>query len=475
NQTYPNYDHDNAQNHPDLQGRAFKAAYLHNAFTMAYLNVTSIGPSWRYLHSTPGQKFPLPLENPDDYLGPAISNFEPTWLLPRSPGGWNSGHSGMNVTYSNPYNISVANFQSIEIECTGAGGADSANISNIYVSCGLLRGPPRPVDAPSPLIFSSGSKWASSLYSCASAVKATIKTVTFTLDGNGNGSPNLSSLAVTSITPKTYPSPSSAPLWGVEDSGLQLFQIKPVWGLLSSGYSHMPNVSTVQKPELYLVGMGHYEFSLYFGRPGVATVDNMPAADFPFMGLDTVYYHLSSILSSGLPDYLGQSSLGSMAKWQAQVTNGTGAASMLNSIWADITVTAVVGTKGAHNVDGLRIAVRPVVRRVKYHMAFAVPAFVVLAASLAVLVAATVMAVLPRRSSLRVLRVNLKRTAVLTADSPEAAEGAFILGEREWTLTKGPKEVEFDPPAVTPTKQITPPQEGSQKSASPEQGQALLG
>jgi hypothetical protein len=212
----------------------------------------------------------------------------------------------------------------------------------------------------------------------------------------------------------------------------------------------MPNVSTVQKPELYLVGIGHNAFSLYFGRPGMSTVDNIPAATFPFIGLDTVYYHLSSVLSSGLPDYLGQSSLGSMAKWQSRVTDGTGAAHMLNSIWADITAAAVVGTKGAHDVDGLRIAVSPVVPRIKYHMAFAVPAFVSLAALLAVLVAAVVMAVLPGRSSLRALRVNLKRTAVgralalLTADSPDAAEGAFILGEREWTLRNGLKEVEFD-------------------------------
>ncbi len=107
NQTYPEYDHDNAQNHPDLQARAFKAAYLHNAFTMAYLNVTSIRPAWRYLNSKPGQKFPLPLAIPDDYTIPTISNFEPTWLLP--------GNSTfrMNAKYANPYNISANNFQSI--------------------------------------------------------------------------------------------------------------------------------------------------------------------------------------------------------------------------------------------------------------------------------------------------------------------------------------------------------------------------
>jgi len=334
------------------------------------------------------------------------------------------------------------------------------------------------------LVFSEGSKWASSLYSCASAVKATIKTVTFTLDGNGNGgssnSPGVNRLAVTSITPKTYSSPSSAPLWGIEDSGMKLFQINPLWGLLSSGYAHAPNVSAVQKPELYLVGNAGISdsFDPYFGAKGLSTPENLPAATFPFIGLNTVYRHLNSLDSSGLPDYLGRSSLGSMAKWQSRMTDAASAAGMLNSIWADITAAAVVGTKGAHDIDGLQIAVRPVVHRVKYHMEFAVPAFVALAASLAVVVAAAVMAALPGRSSLHALRVNLKRTAVgralalLTEDRPQPGEGhgAFIVAEQEWALKNGPKEVEFHPPAEVSTQRINP-QEEHENGASPKQGQ----
>ena len=341
------------------------------------------------------------------------------------------------------------------------------------------------------MVFSEGSKWASSLYSCASAVKATIKTVTFTLDGNSNGdgngnggssnSPGVNRLAVTSITPKTYSSPSSAPLWGIEDSGMKLFQIKPLWGLLSSGYAHAPNVSAVQKPELYLVANADTSdsFAPYFGAQGMSTPDNLPAATFPFIGLNTVYRHLNSLASSGLPDYLGRSSLGSMAKWQSRMTDAASAAGMLNSIWADITAAAVVGTKGAHDVSGLRIAVRPVVRRVKYHMEFAVPAVVALAASLAVLAAAAIMAALPGRSSLHALRVNLKRTAVgralalLTEDGPERGEGhgAFITAEREWALRNGPKEVGFHPPADVSTQRTTP-QEEHENGASPKQGQS---
>lgn len=111
NQTYPFYDHDNAQNNPDIQARAYKAAYLHNAWSMAYLNVTSLSPSWRYLNSTLGQKYPMRIENnPLNYRLPRLSGFIPNWLLPGTLGG--SG-SGLNVTYPNPYNVTADAFKTI--------------------------------------------------------------------------------------------------------------------------------------------------------------------------------------------------------------------------------------------------------------------------------------------------------------------------------------------------------------------------
>ncbi len=264
-------------------------------------------------------------------------------------------------------------------------------------------------------------------------------------------------LSVTSITPKTYSSPSSAPLWGIEDAGMKLSQIKPLWGLLSSDNAHAPNVSAVQKPELYLVATGETSdpFPPYFGAQGMSTAENLPAATFPFIGLNTVYRHLNSLDSGALPDYLGRSSLGSIAKWQSRMTDPASAAGMVNAIWADISAAAVVGTKGAHSVGGLQIAVRPVVHRVKYHLEFAVPALVVMGASLAVLAVAAVMAALPGRSGLHAMRVNLKRTAVgralalLTEEGarPGEGHGAFVIAEQEWAERNGPKEVEFHAPA----------------------------
>ena len=64
---------------------------------------------------------------------------------------------------------------------------------------------PQRQDAGSGLIFDSGSKWSQPLYACASAVKITIKTVTF----SQNGTDDLQSLTITNIQNKVYLDESS--------------------------------------------------------------------------------------------------------------------------------------------------------------------------------------------------------------------------------------------------------------------------
>lgn len=56
----------------------------------------------------------------------------------------------------------------------GAGKAD-----NTHVNCNLVRDVPKRVDDGPGVIFESGSHWSAPTYTCASAVKATINTVTF--------------------------------------------------------------------------------------------------------------------------------------------------------------------------------------------------------------------------------------------------------------------------------------------------------
>jgi len=111
NQTYPFYDHAHAQDNPDLQARAYKAAYLFNAWLMAYMNVTSIRPAFQYVSSHYDQRFPLPAADSSNYLAPSLSGFLPKWVLPDTSG---SSSTVDNASYySNPYNVTNKDFTDI--------------------------------------------------------------------------------------------------------------------------------------------------------------------------------------------------------------------------------------------------------------------------------------------------------------------------------------------------------------------------
>src|SRR2546421_3753246 len=81
NHTYPEANVTDAQENPDLYGRAYKAAWINNAYTALYFNVTDINdPSlhtraWSYLNSYVGKTFPVPAPDSTTLNGamPALS------------------------------------------------------------------------------------------------------------------------------------------------------------------------------------------------------------------------------------------------------------------------------------------------------------------------------------------------------------------------------------------------------------------
>lgn len=109
NKTYPVYDHENAQNNPDMQARAYKAAWLTNAWTAAFFNVTSINnpktgtKPFDYLDSTPGKRFDLGYSGVEDFSSLQLS---------RSFGKYIGKNDGIR-TWPNPFNITDADFENI--------------------------------------------------------------------------------------------------------------------------------------------------------------------------------------------------------------------------------------------------------------------------------------------------------------------------------------------------------------------------
>ncbi|KAF2742652.1 hypothetical protein M011DRAFT_412228 [Sporormia fimetaria CBS 119925] len=454
NRTYPEYDRDHAHVNAELRARAYKAAWLNNAYSMMLMNITnprndSTGQQpFSYLKSEIGKQFPLPL---------GFAGTQPTALLSsRGFGSYLEINKLEDNNFTNPWGITkMDHFDSISTICSGAGDLDYSNITNIFVVCGLIRPPPVRVDGGSSLVWDRGSKWSSPMYACASTVKAKIKTVTFNI---GNSS-DFGGLTVLESKDRTYQSEREMPLWAVEDSGMRVGQIEPFWGIVSSEYQNYPNVSTIRQPSLYLPGYSSPATGV--GITSFSVIDlsqNLPASDFWKYAMADVYgdnIEFNTPAHSGVStavDYGGYTSVALLKRWQDMAATPQGAAKIVDLIWTDLSAQAVVGTKGVlgHNNAGLAnetvsISVRPIARRIKYHLKFAIPAFVAALVILIVSLLALCSAV-KRRSPLNHMRKRLNQTSAGRLYSwlywPEA--DPMHLSTTQWSGALGTREVDVN-------------------------------
>ena len=243
-----------------------------------------------------------------------------------------------------------------------------------------MYGAPRLEDGTASLVFTPGSNWTIPIYSCISVAKGLIKTVSFRF----NGSTDLSGLTVTSLSDKIYPNESSKPLWAVEQTELDLADVRPLWGLVSSENQGNVSLSTLRKESLYLPGYGGVP-----DYPSVPGFENLPGLDFYSNTLATVYQ--SSLSTIGLVDYTGESSLAMFRLWQNLSSSATTAHKITNLIWTDLAANSVVGTKSMATQETVQDSRNAVVtsnsitvpvtiyhRQILYHIPYAIPAFIVL-------------------------------------------------------------------------------------------------
>jgi len=279
-------------------------------------------------------------------------------------------------------------------------GLDFANITNIFVLCGLMHGAPQRQDSGSSLIFDSGSKWSQPLYTCASAVKATVKTVSFNYNATEGV---LEDLNIKSIQDKVYSDNQSLPLWGVENTGnaYLLEDLTLVWGLISDEYENDQNVSAIRQESLYLPGYSDY------GLISTIGFDNMPGSE-ALIGAMGIPYSVSTggTLINGQTDYSGEGDMSMWVRWQNLSSSAELASLIPNLIWTDVAASAVVGTKGVLGPGNLAtenqvpIMVTPTVMRIKYHYPYAIPALLTALVLFCITIAALI-AVLFSHGSIR--------------------------------------------------------------------------
>lgn len=305
----------------------------------------------------------------------------------------------------------------------------------------MVRDTPRRVDRPS-VLFQDGSQWSSQLYTCASAVKVSIKTVKFIHNGTTQ---NLDNLAIQEIRSKEYRSLDETPLWGFEDWFYRLSEYDPVWGLVNSAYEGFRNITTLRAPSFYMLGSANGDQQ---GFDPSHSMMNLPAAIGPTKAMRSIVGGDST--SSGLFDFFGRQSMSKWIRVQKLCQNSDSVSNVIKLLWTDMAASALVGTKGvlgAGNAGGddmVSLKVTPIIRVVKFHYYFGIPAYMV---AVCIIICSILAAgsLLLGHSSLGTVSQRLKQASVgralTTAFYPEASN--FSMTAKEWTAIHGSKKLDL--------------------------------
>ncbi|EFE31822.1 uncharacterized protein ARB_01421 [Trichophyton benhamiae CBS 112371] len=390
---------------PDPQLRADRSAWLNNFLAGITYNLTDGNSSavGYGFNVTRGKHYPIAGSVPY-FVTLDIQSLSPNgaWLnLPSASfdnnGTLTVGNRTIKSAEDDLYWYSIGLFSELKGRCLGQ--YNDASIRNEYnVECGHFFGAASRVDEGNPLFKEAGSKWRKPIYTCAGAVKSSVKTVSFVM----NGTASLESLSVKKIEDKKYSNPDDHPLWALEDwwhPGSEGAFTGPLWGIVDNSYKGTPGYNFTRAPSFYLP-FSYYSLTLSsFSGP----LDNLAGATMPYgiMG-KLLLNNFFDRFSDDYISYSGASNVGLGNKWRNLSKTADDASKLLRLIWTDIMASNTVGTnmRGSASLekratgDGpFTRTVRAYERKVTYDLRFAIPAIFFLFSWLLLLIASLVMAV----------------------------------------------------------------------------------
>ncbi|RYP19737.1 hypothetical protein DL765_003160 [Monosporascus sp. GIB2] len=419
----------------DLFGRAYKAARMYNVFVADFLNVSlPLDPDVETIPKIDMQinarnktleanEQLFSTLNPDvirigkiegiqDYLdGDNQIIPPPDDFVPRYDDGWRK--------------LFASNFTAIRDICRGYYLVEdsidwrASNITNPGVECGLLIGGGRSTRAldgsnPSPRMNSS-DVLRKNMYICASAVRASIKTVDFRYNGT-NG--HLPSLNVERISDKVYPDELSKPLWAVEYSEPERMTFDPLWGLVNDSYETADGIHTMRSEKLWLPAIVSDEWM--FGS--LDGMDSLAAVSAPVTNVANVYTALGAT-----EQYTNDLSYPLVERFIRLSLNQTTASQIPSLMITDSLASILVGTKTAIRADPVEYPAQMAVndplrglsranvvayrRVIRYDLRYAIPGLIVLTLMALVVLWAAVILVLSRRGILIALRDMYNQTS----------------------------------------------------------------
>ncbi|KAH7371589.1 hypothetical protein BKA66DRAFT_423949 [Pyrenochaeta sp. MPI-SDFR-AT-0127] len=277
----------------------------------------------------------------------------------------------------------------------------AANITNPAIKCGTMLGAPRITTNQSlaASTFTGVETSRKNVYICATAYKASIKTVNFRYNGTGG---DFTNLEVLNIAPKTYPNDAAKPLWAVEHSFDRVMRFDPLWGLVNDSYETTLGFHTLRSESLWLpTGPGA---SGGFGE--LEGYDSVAASGGFLKRLGNLYRQMS--LRSR--DYSGSQEFALSERWSRLSSTQTTASHIPSLILTDGLAAGLVGTKTSFsskyvewpamlavddNTRGFAQNKVQVYKRViQYDIRYAIPSFVVLALLLAALAGAFISSII---------------------------------------------------------------------------------
>jgi hypothetical protein len=318
-------------------------------------------------------------------------------------------------------------------------------------------GVPRRNDDSDTILFQANTEWTTPLYSCASATRATIKTVNF----GYNSSSTLEGLTIHDIRPKSYLDASAYPLWASEtgkEPDWSLAELEPLWGIVDKKDDSWQNIEYTQAPHLWLSAEAALE--------GLGSAPfNLPAVDFHHAAMFDTYSVSADVLDQQnniVADYTGHSNLAMYNRWKNLSATASGSSHIINLVWTDLAANAVVGTRSwlpseplpdlAKRADGdtpgVKVPIYVFSRGTKYHIKYAIPAFLVLGLLL-VAICASLIAVIFGRASFGRIRLYLSRVSsgrlmttmvaddVAMGETTGVSDESSAAGTKQWLKRRG--------------------------------------
>ncbi|KAF3482941.1 uncharacterized protein GIQ15_02265 [Arthroderma uncinatum] len=441
---------------PNPRLRADRSAWLSNflaglTYNLTHGDANAVGYGFNV---TRGRHYPI--GDVPYYASLDIQAMPPSaaWLnLPVLPFNNNGSLTVGNRTINGPdddlYWYSIGLYSELKERCIGE--YSDASLKNDYnIECGYFFGAASRVDGGNPLFREVGSKWRTPIYTCAGAVKASVKTISFVM----NGTATLDSLAIQRIEDKHYANPRDLPLWALEDwwhPGSEGAYSGPLWGIVDHSYEHTPGYNFTRAPSLYLP-FSYYALTL---SSSSGPLDNLAGATMPYGILGKV---LNNDFFSRLRDeyvtYSGANNVALANKWRNLSRTSGDTAKLLRLVWTDIMASNIVGTNMRGNgqpIDSTEgggaftQGVRVFDRKVTYDLRFAVPAMLFLASWLLLLLSAFVMGIIdghPFTHLKKLLNDTSVGRVAVGSEYPEH-RGLQSASTRDWLAAAGHILVRF--------------------------------